>query len=88
MDDENDAQIKDEVLREIPNLMKAESVHENWKILIGCLADMLHAVSAERREKIIRLLAHFNGLLKLYSRITITYHLTFVTNCLPRHFSR
>lgn len=61
--DGNDAQIKDEALREIPNLMITECVNQNWKFLISNLVEMMHTISPERHEKIIHLLAHFDGLL-------------------------
>ncbi|CAG9534618.1 unnamed protein product [Cercopithifilaria johnstoni] len=60
LDDKNDLQIKDEALREIPNLMITECVNQNWKIMISSLAEMMYTISSERHEKIIRLLAHFN----------------------------
>ncbi|VDK78267.1 unnamed protein product [Onchocerca ochengi] len=56
----NDAQTKDEALREIPNLMITECVNQNWKILISSLAEMMHTIPSKRHEKIVRLLAHFN----------------------------
>ncbi|VIO97471.1 Uncharacterized protein BM_BM12054 [Brugia malayi] len=59
LNNENDMQIKDEALREIPNLMIIECANQNWKFLISSLVEMLHTISSERSEKIIRLLAHF-----------------------------
>ncbi|EJD74993.1 hypothetical protein LOAG_17784 [Loa loa] len=59
LNDENDEQIKDEALREIPNLMIMECIDQNWKILISSLAEMLHTILPEKHEKIIRLFAHF-----------------------------
>ncbi|KAK6107366.1 hypothetical protein QQG55_27920 [Brugia pahangi] len=59
LNNENDMQIKDEALREIPNLMIIECANQNWKFLISSLVEMLHIISSERSEKIIRLLAHF-----------------------------
>uniref|UniRef100_A0A1I8EVG8 TOG domain-containing protein n=1 Tax=Wuchereria bancrofti TaxID=6293 RepID=A0A1I8EVG8_WUCBA len=53
LNNENDVQIKDEALREIPNLMIIECVNQNWKFLISSLVEMLHTISSERCEKII-----------------------------------
>ncbi|KAM3718059.1 Crescerin-like protein [Dirofilaria immitis] len=61
LDDKNDMQIKDEALKEIPNLMIMECVNQNWKILINSLIEIIiQKISSERNEKIVRLLAHFN----------------------------
>ncbi|OZC12090.1 HEAT repeat protein [Onchocerca flexuosa] len=60
LNDKNDVQLKDEALREIPNLMITECASQNWKILIRSLAEMMHTIPSKRHEKIVRLLAHFN----------------------------
>uniref|UniRef100_A0A915PW11 TOG domain-containing protein n=1 Tax=Setaria digitata TaxID=48799 RepID=A0A915PW11_9BILA len=63
LSDENNSRMKDEALKEIPNLMLAEYVDKNWKLLISGLAEMMLTVSPERCTNIARLLAHFNAYL-------------------------